>query len=305
MILIVTHKRDYTADFVINKLNKKGICYKRLNCEDLDRSSYSFEINSDFEFSFKDETNFSSGWFRRTKLPVIENISEAEKLYLLSEYDSLTKNILSSIDCNWLSKPKNIYNAENKTLQLKKAKELGFLIPPTLITNDKSSIKKFYLMHGQNIIVKPIGYSLINYSDSPGYIFTNEVNSQIIKTIDQYYINPCIFQKNIQKDYEIRVTVVGSELFAAKCDSQKNDETKTDWRRGKLLFKEVEIPSQISNLCVSLVKKLELGFGAIDLIKTENDEYYFLEINPNGQWAWIEMQTKQPISEALIKQLCK
>ena len=72
MILIITHKTDFTADFVINKLNQRGIAYKRLNCEDIFKEDYSIKLNSDFTYSILGETSFKSVWFRRTKLPEIE-----------------------------------------------------------------------------------------------------------------------------------------------------------------------------------------------------------------------------------------
>lgn len=305
MILIVTHKKDYTADFLINKLNKRGIAYQRLNCEDLVNSKYAFQLDKNFDFEFKQTSNFLSGWFRRTKLPCLNKESEEELHYLLAEYDALVRNILTSIDCNWLSEPHHIYRAENKTLQLKKANEIGLKVPGTLITNEKSKIKEFFYRYGENIIIKPISRNRIDYKQYPSFIFTNKVTVELIDSLEEFDINPCIFQENIEKDYEIRVTVVGNQVFAAACDSQEDEETKTDWRRKKLLFREIDLPEEVAELCITLTKELKLRFGAIDLIKTKKNEYYFLEINPNGQWAWIELQTGQKIADAIIELLSK
>ncbi len=71
MILIITHKTDYTTDFVINKLNKMGIAYKRLNCEDIFKDVYSIKIDMELSYSILGESQFKSVWFRRTKLPEI------------------------------------------------------------------------------------------------------------------------------------------------------------------------------------------------------------------------------------------
>ena len=71
----------------------------------------------------------------------------------------------------------------------------------------------------------------------------------------------------------------------------------------KLKFQQTEIPKSIELKCIELVKRLELKFGAIDLIKDKNDNFVFLEINPNGQWAWIEMDTGLQISDAIIAEL--
>lgn len=301
MILIITHKQDYTVDFIVNKLNKKGILYKRLNCEDLINTNYSFDFNNGFNFSFDGIKDFHSVWFRRTKFPEINDLKQEEKHYILTEYDSLLKNIFATIDAKWLSEPKYVYNAENKVLQLKVAKKIGFNIPQTIITNDKQKIKEFYLNNNQDIIIKPLAHTRISYNNDVAFIFTNSVSKELIDSIDDYDINPCIFQKNIQKDYEIRVTVIDKKVFASSVFSQSNENTKNDWRKEKLDFNLVHIPKEISDKCVRILQELNIKFGAIDLIKTPNDEYVFLEINPNGQWAWIEMQTGLEMSDEIIK----
>lgn len=303
MILIITHKQDYTADFVVNKLNKRGIQYKRLNCEDLLNTKYSFNLDQKYNFSFDGVDNFHSVWFRRIKFPELIGLQEEEKNYIITEYDSLLKNLFAVIDAKWLSNPKHIYNAENKILQLKEAKKIGFNVPSTIITNDKQKIIDFYKQNNRDIIIKPLAQTRINYKNDAAFIFTNKVNEDLISSIDQYDITPCIIQQNIKKEYEIRVTVVNDKVFAASVYSQSNENTKIDWRKESLNFNAIEIPKEISEKCVQLLNALQIKFGAIDLIKTPNGEYIFLEINPNGQWAWIEMQTGQNISDEIIKYL--
>jgi len=305
MILIITHKTDFTADFVINKLNHRKINYKRFNCEDLFLYPFTIKFNGKFQYSILNEANYKSVWFRRTKLPEIKNLSEEERLYILNETDSFFKNLFSSLPAKWLSKPDSVYRAENKILQLKSAQQIGFLIPETIITNSKSDLREFFNQNNQNIIIKPISQTRIQYNESAAFIFTNPVTKTVIDEIENYDLTPCLFQQNISKEYEIRATVVGAEVFAAAIYSQEENETKTDWRRKKLKFVKTTLPNEIQQLCVQLLKNLNLEFGAIDLIKTLEGKYVFLEINPNGQWVWIENQTGQKISESIIDFLTK
>lgn len=303
MILIITHKTDFTADFVVNKLNKRNIKYKRFNCEDLFNDEYSITINSDYKYLILGETNYQSVWFRRTKLPEIDLLSQGEKIYLLQETETFFKNLFSSLSAKWLSIPNAVYEAENKLLQLKIATQIGFAIPPTLITNSKDELRKFYYEHEKNIIIKPLSQTRIRYNEKSAFIFTNPIPENYINQLEEYDLTPCIYQKNILKEYEIRVTVVDELVFSSAVYSQENEKTKNDWRKEKLIFHQIELPQNISKLCVLIVKKLNLKFGAIDLIKTPSNEYVFLEINPNGQWAWIEQQTGQNISDAIINYL--
>jgi glutathione synthase/RimK-type ligase-like ATP-grasp enzyme len=104
---------------------------------------------------------------------------------------------------------------------------------------------------------------------------------------------------------DIRVTIVGNSIFSAEIDSQINENTITDWRntRDILPHKRIELPSEISDKCFKLCQKLKLNFGAIDLIKDQNSNYWFLEINPNGQWAWLEKILNFKIADAIINYL--
>lgn len=301
MILIITHKEDYTSDFIVNKLNQRNIKYKRLNCEDIIDDI--FTVDKDLNFTFDGETNFSSVWFRRTKLPNIENQNINDKVYLLNEYEALLKNLFLTINAKWVSDPYSIYKAENKLYQLKIATDLGFNIPNTLVTNSKEKLKKFYIENSKNIIIKPLSQSKINNDNETEFIFTNVLKEEHINQIDKYDLTPCIYQERIEKLIELRVTVVGQNVFSAGVNSQTLETTKTDWRKEKLEFFIVDIPTDIKEKCILLVENLNLKFGAIDLIKDKNGNYIFLEINPNGQWAWIENETGLKISDSIINEL--
>lgn len=300
-VLIITHREDYTADFLIHKLNERGLKYVRLNCEDLWHKN--FKIGNSFEFNFEGISNFSSVWFRRTKLPKIETESLEIANYLLNEYDSFLQNLLTIIDARWFSNPHSIYRAENKLLQLKLASKLGFKIPDTLVTSSKNTLKEFYKQHDKSIILKPLSQSRIYKNDSLSLIFTNLAKEEHLLSLQDFELTPCIFQKYIKKKIELRVTVVGKDVFVASVDSQKNEKTKIDWRKENLNFIKASLPTEIEEKCVELVSTLDLEFGAIDLILDDEGNYIFLEINPNGQWAWIESQTNLPISESIIKYL--
>jgi glutathione synthase/RimK-type ligase-like ATP-grasp enzyme len=111
-----------------------------------------------------------------------------------------------------------------------------------------------------------------------------------------------IFQAYVPKRFELRVTVIGNQVFAAEIHSQLTNHTRYDWRRYDLSrtpHLRHELPPEIQDKCVRLVEQLELSYGAIDMVLTPEGRYVFLEINPNGQYLWIEEQTGLPISAAL------
>lgn len=304
MILIITHKEDFTADFVIEKLNNQDILYYRLNCEELDTINYSYGTENGFQFIIDNNHKITSVWFRRTKLPELNITDESERLYVLGEYDALLQNLYAVLkDKVWMSYPNNVYEAENKLYQIKLAKEIGFQIPETLVTNSHTDLREFYVKHKENIIVKPLHQGRIKYDQKVKTIFTNKIESSLINRMEEFDLTPSIYQEYIEKEYEIRVTVVGDKIFAAKVNSQEIEDTKIDWRKKKSSFKSYVLPTQISEKCLDLTKRLNLKFGAIDMIRKPNGEYVFLEINPNGQWVWLETEAGLKISDEIINLL--
>lgn len=303
MILIVTYKNDYTADYLINKLNSLNVEYYRLNCEDILIQKISISIITSVAVSINGISRFDSVWFRRVTLPDLNiTATKAEYLYYCTELESFLSNLWLSIKADrWLSLPSNIYQAENKLLQLEIALSIGFTIPNTLVSYDYDEIKSFYLSCDEDIIIKPLHSGRIEESqDRCGQIFTSKVKAEDLDVLKGSYPLPNIYQENIPKDIEIRVTVVGNNIFAASVNSKANQDTQTDWRKEKLKFDSFKLPKDIEEKCISLVKKLNLNFGAIDLIRKPDGEFVFLEINPNGQWVWIETDTGLKISDAII-----
>jgi glutathione synthase/RimK-type ligase-like ATP-grasp enzyme len=199
----------------------------------------------------------------------------------------------------------SIIEAENKIYQLILAKKLGFKIPETLISNNRDRVYEFIRANYFNCIIKPIRSGFIDDPNNPKVIFTNKINRDKLEELDRIQSCPSIFQSNITKEADVRVTVVGEKVFAARIESQEHKENKIDWRRGSNIIGHnyIELPSEIENQCVNLVKQLNLIFGAIDLVLDQEGNLYFLEINPNGQWAWIEKRLDLPISNEIAKLL--
>jgi glutathione synthase/RimK-type ligase-like ATP-grasp enzyme len=113
-------------------------------------------------------------------------------------------------------------------------------------------------------------------------------------------------QSEILKQYDVRVTVVGERVFATAIWSQDNEETITDWRKGSrpdLRHEKIVLDQRVERQCVKLVQRLGLRYGAIDLVCDQSGKLWFLEINPNGQWAWIENLTGYPIAAAIVDEL--
>jgi len=317
MILVVTNKEDYTADFAILEMQRRGISYIRFNTEDFPQA---ITVSARFgntgmrgHFSTpKGKVQFDeieSVWFRRPVLPVpspeIEEPTARE--FCAIESLSCLEGIWKSLDCFWVSRPDSIRAAESKLLQLAVAAELGFSVPRTLVTCDPEEARLF-LESIDKVVYKPMRQGRLSFADRTALVFTNVVTDKLVGELDRVKYAACLFQEYVPKTLEIRVTAFGPQVFATEIHSQSDERAIDDWRRAETLalpHRPHALPVEVETRCVRLLQVLDLAFGAIDMILTPEDEYVFLEINPNGQWAWIEQLTGVPMTQSLVDLLVK
>jgi hypothetical protein len=308
-ILLITNKGDITTDFIVKRLTELNVNFYRLNTEDLfSKVSINFNFQKN-EFNLLDSEKLikidlqkiKSVYYRRPILPNINqsNLSQGEHKFIISEINNCLEGLYKILKfAFWISPVYSIREAESKIYQLQVATALGFAIPSSLITNEPQVAKIF--TEDYKSIVKPIKNGLIEDEDKDKIIFTSLLNNS--SDLNRIESCPTYFQEFISKVADIRVTVIGNKTFPALISSQEYDVTKVDWRKAekiKLKYEKIELPIEINELCIKLTKKLGLNFGAIDFVKDKFDNYYFLEINPNGQWAWIEKQLNYKLSHEI------
>ena len=227
---------------------------------------------------------------------------------------------------------------EDKPTQLLLAHQVGLRVPETWIGTNPESLRKFlsqscgldrlavkalnrscYVTQPSRVIlllVKIANATVKRYSEEKycvapyRSVFTQVVGRDLLDKKASLVENcPVQVQKYINKKLELRITVVGKTIFACAIDSQKHDHMKEDWRRfGTLdvmhsVQSDFKLPKEIEKKCLDLMDLLGLNFGCIDMILTPDDEFVFLEVNPNGQWLWLEHSLGYNISGAIADKL--
>ena len=251
-----------------------------------------------------DIDNFSAIWMMKPFLPkTLMEFNPPEYRQFINRQFRAMRVALWSIfqDKIWISDPWATERAENKPLQLHLAAQTGFLVPDTLITSDPEKVRAFFLKHGSGIVTKQVaGSPMLNK-----VIYTNVIGKKEMEKIDSLRMSPAIFQQKIPKAFELRITVAGDNIYPAKIYSQDDPSTALDWRRlplvndYKVKMETTSIPDQVTKNIKTFMTKLGLRFGCIDMIVTPTGEYVFLEINPNGQWYFVQLATKQGIASSI------
>ncbi|QQE77761.1 hypothetical protein GI364_17765 [Alicyclobacillus sp. SO9] len=247
----------------------------------------------------------TSVWYRKPvfKRTIFDN--PEMNSYVEIEVEAALEGVLRCLPANFVSHPKAIYHAEYKLVQLQEALRCGFQVPDTLLTSDYSQGKEFLDTYVRSI-TKPLRRGRLIKDSTVTLFYTTELSqNQLERHQDSLKVTPAYIQKRIDKQYDLRVTVFGHTVFCVAIHSQEQEDTKLDWRRKQEDLKETvfDLPQHIVDKCINLVKSLDLQYGAIDLILDTEGNYYFLEINPTGQWAWMEQELDLPMREALYRTL--
>ena len=246
-----------------------------------------------------DLSTIHSVWWRRPQsfqLPATIT-DPVHRRFALSEATTAFSGLYQSLDAFWMNDPVRDDAAHHKPWQLALAQQIGLPIPPTLMTSDPEEARDFWSRHEGNVIYKQFRALPDAWRE------TRRLRTEEAAFAENIRLTPVIFQRYVEAVADVRVTVVGDELYAASADA-RNAEYPIDFRFNEdLTWEPHTLPQNVERALHQLMRRLGLEYGAIDLRLTPEGQYVFLEINPAGQFLWIELVTGQKISEALASHL--
>lgn len=305
---IISEKGDHTTNVVLKWLLKNNVVFNRVDCDEaidfcikIDNEESSIKIdNGDYRV---DEYWIRRGGFQflttKNRNSVFENYLKKEQIPVLSFIEkTMTEN--DNLVGSYLEEKFN-----NKILNIKIASSLGLKIPETLITNTKKELVSFFNLH-TNIVSKCIYHDPnIQHND---YEYLNSGNQLVkeeqIQKLEEEFA-PSIFQRYIEKKYEVRVFVFKDSLYSMAIFSQNDEKTKYDFRNYN---KETpnrnipyKLPKKIIKKIMSFMKVKNMNSGSIDLIVDEKNDFYFLEINPQGQIDWLSINCNYYIEKSIAE----
>ncbi len=317
-ILVVADRLDLHADKIVEKLYAKNHEVFRFNFADMLSDTSCHWLLTDQEDMQLIElhgghtlnlTEVKSALYRKiNRVRPIENSTEneAEQSFIHYEVREFYEGIARLMNCFWINDPVFLVNSFWRMPQLSIAKSIGFNVPKSIVTNSPLEMSKFLNSSTNDFCIKRLTNTRVYPSINKG-LWTTIIN----KTDYEEFANATKFcstfvQEYIPKQFEIRLIVIGNKFFASKIYSQDCKNAIMDWRQGQLddLKQEpYEISEKIKLLSLKLLKRLGLFFGAFDFIVTPDNNYYFLEVNPTGQWLWLENELGLQISDCFADYL--
>ena len=310
--LLITERFEPTADLLVAELRRREVPCVRWNLDQFPcGSALTYRACGD-QFDAKIVTDgrtvhlddVGSIWCRGfTPAGLPDNMEDKERRFAETEAGRALAALLTIGSVLWINNPERMRRANSKPAQLYAAQRIGFDIPATVITNDPDEVRAFAANSREKIIYKTLSQSL---DLDPGEaLFTALVTEKEIANLELIRSSPGIFQERVAKAYEVRSTVVGKRIFSARIESQAHAETRLDWRQ--LPFevddRPIDLPHDVEEKIHAFMAAFGLVYGAFDFIATPEGRHVFLEVNPSGQYMWVESKTGLKITAALVEAL--
>lgn len=302
-MLVATEADDVTADMVISELNRRQVPVVRFNPADIGTdltvsarfgtcsAAVAGQVRTPSRTT--DLTQARAVYWRRPVWPAFQQLSDDDARFAAAQVRYGLGGTLYALDGPlWVNHPLRNATADYKPAQLALAQRLGLTVPPTLVTNDPVDAREFIAAHGQ-VLSKTLRWTPYKRDGVPVTWWAETVTAAEID--DSVRVAPHLFQARVDKVADVRVLVVGRRVFAVRIDSGL-----LDWRRdyAALSYTVVDLPDRVEKALLACLEHFGLVSGSFDLAVDRAGHYWWLELNPNGQWGWLEENTGLALSAA-------
>ncbi|TDC77502.1 MvdC/MvdD family ATP grasp protein [Streptomyces hainanensis] len=308
-LLVITAALDPTADLVLRELNHRGVAFLRVDLADFPRRlRLTTQLRPDGSWGGSltdgrreiDLAELRAIWWRKPgSFGFTEGMSAPERGWADKQARAGFLGTLNSLpQVVWINRPE--HNARcDKPRQLAAAARLGFAVPDTVITTDPGEAAAFAERHRGLVVTKTLGGIVYEEDGQRGGLYTYPI-PQGRADDDRIALTAHLFQQRIvDKEFEIRVTVVGDRVFPVEVHAPEGA-GRVDWRRDtpNLTYRSTVLPSPMSERILMLTRRFALKFAALDFIVDSRGTHYLVDVNPNGQWSWIP-EFRQRVPQAL------
>lgn len=304
-VLIVGSPRDPHVAAVSRRLRESGRRAAFLDTESMEGArglSAAFPRPGAWGWGGRSSREGAPAWYRRAPFPeAFKRVQPRYRGFVESEFRDALTACLRSLRVRWLSPPESVHAAENKPHQLRVAAECGLRVPATLITSNPREARGFARRFGDGVVVKPIA-SPFSRRGASRAIYTTRLAKAHLERLDDARTCPILLQAFIPKMDEWRVTVVGRRVLAVSIRPRRGADFPVDWRTADprdLEHRAIRTPAAFERSVLRMVRALGLGFCSMDAVVGRDGVPRFLDLNPGGQWLWLEEAAGVPISRAI------
>lgn len=313
MIIVITNSEDVTADYVCDNF-LSNVPFLRIDTDNI--RGIGVHLNEgDIVLHHQNGVIAPSQvvgvWYRRPGriVPPITHSDPSVNQLIAEEWTEAIEGFLEAIHFrHWMNHPRANIRASNKLHQLQVAQRNQIRIPATQLGMSSADARHHMHRHGR-VITKPLGSGVISRKTGFTHIYTSEVAASILEADEQFGC-PTLFQEKVKKRTDVRVTVVDTKMFAVEILSPKmQGEQALDIRvamsESIATYAKIDIPPNVADGIIAMMQYYDIRFGAFDFAIDMHDNWIFFELNPNGQWAWLDMEAGLRIGPILAKHLSR
>lgn len=303
MLLVLTNSADQTADYLLGKLTTEHV---RFDTDKLHEHAIIAYDHGPLIYTH-DRTytpdQVTTIWYRRpTALRVTVSDDAAENRHACNEWGAALEGFLAHVPTKcWMNHPTNNAAASAKTEQLTRATRLGLAVPDTIVTQDPERARDFITRH-ERVITKPLSDGYVERpSGVDTLIYTSAITDDALTHLGLVTRAPTLLQARVNKTRDVRITIIDEQAYAVAIHRpDARGEQAVDVRADNMagaVYDHVTLPRDIEDTLQELVTSYRLRFAAIDMSIDHDGKWWFFELNPNGQWAWLDIVGGQHLWE--------
>jgi hypothetical protein len=310
-VLFLTSEFDLDSDLLQLALNADGWASLRFNYETFPSHQLTHSYShGEVVTTFRDSVGRSLQLSPKVVIlrhfdhwALVQHESDDGLMFSAGQRRQMGKNLESAFPCaKWINSPSASRSCKDRLQQLRAAHTSNLSTPNTLVTNDRQEAEDFIRGYG-SVIAKSIAHHGIRF----GSLLKNFYGVQLTTADSLDFISqatPILIQEYFHKRSEIRVYVVENTIRAIKIEPKEKTEIPIDMHIRPLdsyQYSLCDVPQSIGSSCIQVARTLGLTYGAFDFVETEDGRLVFLEVNPAGDWAWVDSQAPSRLTDLLAK----
>lgn len=309
-VIILSRAADEEANALGVRLAYSGVDYARL---DVDRITtpgpFHFSVDDTATTGHVDNTSIDLDYghvillrhFDVDGVPIAPEDPPSRK-FLTQEWAHMLQVLARTSRATWVNDPDRIQSLDRLT-QLRLARQQGLGVPQTLVATDPYRVLNFAQRFPNGVVAKSLGTHFVEEPSCQLHSFM----PRVLPDLDDDFLAECqhvptIYQEYIEALQEVRVTIAGDRVLAYAYHKSAPDQPWTD--PSAITPYDHQLPGHVKDSLFRFMEAAGLRLGQIDLLYTANGRYYFLEVNPTGDWLWLESSLSgRPITQMVLEYL--
>ncbi len=302
-VLVISNSDDPHVHVVLSRLQERSCLVHRIDSDTFVHEMHGWRIPAS-ETLRSTSSWFIEGvdvvWYRKVMFP---EAKDAVSFFVKQELTGLFDSLVGMYeDVRWVNRLESIRRSRPKVAQLERAKRLGFRVPDTLIATSVQALRDFGETHDGRIVVKPIGTQVVGIDDDAVVLGTRRISKECYRAA--VFHTPCYAQELLNIVHEMRVIVFGKHIVPFRLIPKREVDDIKRLKLSEIHHEVCELDAEVQQKIHSIMEYYQLEFAAIDFAVTDEGEPTFLELNPNGQWLWLQYCTGENLVDPFIDHLC-